>query len=125
MTAPVRLAPATSIVHLEFNAGEDIEIELIVSDKLGAAVPLTSAVATIALPGCTAQHVWSAPAGNLQLGTETGSVLLSATAEQTAAWYAAFGDSEWQLDTVDVFGRHKRSCEGDVRVNPTRAGGGA
>jgi hypothetical protein len=123
----VWLGPATSIVHLEYNAGEDVDVEVVVVDDFGVPVPLTSAVATIGLPRCPDPlHQWTAPAGNLVLldqATRPGSLLLHSTAEQTAAWFQAWGDAEWQLDVVDLFHQSKRACEGDVRVNPSRRGG--
>jgi hypothetical protein len=125
VTAPIRLAPATAIVHLEFNAGEDVDHEIVVVDQDGQPAPIASAVGTIALPGCPAQHVWSVAAGNLELSDGTGVVLLHTTAEQTRAWAATWGDSEWQLDTVDAFRSTKVVCAGDVRVNPTRSEGEA
>lgn len=114
------LDPATTQIHLTFNAGEDKTVRLVVRDKLGQPVPLASAVATIATPYCPPLHQWTVGNGLELPAGQTGVVLLHTTREQTTAWATAWGDSEWQLDTVDVFGRDQRPCEGDVRVNPTR-----
>lgn len=122
MTSPERLKPATADLPLDFNAGEDIDHQLLVTDRDGVPVPLVSAVATIGLPGCPTQHTWSVAAGNLALSDEVGVVELSTTAEQTAEWLTAWGDSEWRLTTVDVFGKRKIPCGGDVRVLPTGSG---
>lgn len=120
-----RLRPATSVIHLEWNAGEDADIRVTVRDAAGVGVPLQSAVGTIALPrSSTALHTFSAAEGNLALADQTdpvtwGVLILSASAADTLAWQA-WTDAEWQLDAVDIFGRSKRACEGDVRVIPSR-----
>ena len=118
-----RLTPATAELDLEFAAGEDMDIELQVVDADCQPVPLSAAVGTVALRGCDPDHVWSVEAGNLTLGQEVGVIYLHSTAEQTTGWARDWGDSEWQLDVVDIFGRRRRACEGDVTVFPTRVGG--
>lgn len=122
MADTARLTPATAELDLEFNAGEDIDIEIVVVDVESTPVPLASAVGTIALRGCTPHHTWTAADGSLSLGQATGTVYLHTRAEDTTAW-TAWGDSEWQLDVVDIFGRRRRACEGDVTVSRSRVGG--
>lgn len=121
-----RLAPVTSVIHLEFNAGEDVSTQITVRDRLGVPVPLSDATAVIGLPHCQQVfHEWSTATGNLLLqdqATQPGVLHLISTREDTTGWVAVFGDAEWQLDVIDVFGRSKRACQGDVRINPTRRG---
>lgn len=124
----VRVVPATSTVHLDFNAGEDVDILLAPFDDSdpAQALYLQDATATVAFQGGPALHVWSVLAGNLSLQpdpddpTHDSRILLSTTAEETTSWWTAWGDAEWQLDVVDVFGQSKRACEGDVRVRQSR-----
>ena len=128
MPAPIRVGPSTTPVHLDFNAGEDVDILLEPFDSSDPpqALFMASAVATIALPGGLPLHTWSVGAGNLALQIGPGDpahltqVLLSTTRLETAAWWSAWGDAEWQLEVVDVFGQQKRACEGDVRVRQSR-----
>lgn len=127
-TSPIVIEPATTVIHLEFNAGEAVDLELGVFDKAGVPVPITAAIATIAIPEGPILHTWSAAAGNLSLlpdlvePSHFTRVQLRTTAAETLAWYEAWADSEWQLETTDLFGRPKRPCEGQVRVRPTRRG---
>jgi hypothetical protein len=129
--APIRVAPATAVVHLDFAAGEDVDVELEVLDdsRPRQPVPLQSAVATIAVPDGPVLHEWSAARGNLELHPSdenpgiVSRVRLLTTREQTAAWYEAWGDAEWQLDAIDIFGKAKRPCEGLVRVRLSLRGG--
>lgn len=117
-----RLSPDTTEIDLEFNAGEDMEIELVVTDRDGTPVPLAGAVGTIAVPFCQPEHTWTVAGGNLELADADGVVRLTCTRDETAAWASGFGDAQWQLDVTDIFGRGRRVCEGDVRVNPTLQG---
>lgn len=125
MTAEIRLGPATTVVHLQFNAGEDSTDELSVTDRDGAPVPIASAVATIAAHDGTVLHQWTAASGGLTLHPDptTGvvsRVRLVTTAAQTAAWWAGWCDAGWQLDVVDTFGQAKRPAQGTVRVHRSR-----
>jgi hypothetical protein len=126
-TSPaIDVAPATSTVHLQFNAGEDVDIDLVTADADGDGVLLAGAVATIAPAGGTVVHTWSVGAGNLALlvdpddPTHFTGVRLSTTAEETASWWEAWGEAGWQLDVTDLFGQSKRACEGGVQVRAPR-----
>lgn len=114
----LRLTPQTRTVHLAFAAGEDATVRVTVLDRDDQPVPLASAEATIGLRGCPPRHVWRVGEG-LELDEQMGVLFLHATSAQTSAW-AAWGDSEWQLDVVDLFGREQRPAEGDVRVTGSR-----
>lgn len=128
MTEPLRLEPETTTLHLDYNAGEDSTVEIVVTDREDTPVPIVSAVGVIGLPGCAAPlHEWSAAAGNLSLADQAvspGVVWITASRDETAAWSRAWGDAEWQLDAIDLFDRAKRVCYGHVRVWASRRGGG-
>lgn len=115
-----RLSPATSTIHLDFNAYEDVDIELTVEDDNGVPLPLESAVAQIRVPGGPLLHEWSEAAGNITVGPEHGVVVLRCSSADTGRWWVEFAESEWDLNTVDVFGRRKRPCEGQVQVRDPR-----
>ena len=120
--------PATDTVDLLFNAGEDVDVEVVVGGMVTGPkgpvwerAPITSAVATIVDQAGAVLHTWSTDAGNLELADQTqpatyGSVLLRTAKAQTGAWWTAWGDAEWRLDVVDLFGRSKVPARGTVRV---------
>lgn len=115
----IRVEPSTTTVHLDFNAGEDVDIEFQVLDADDAPVVVDSAVAVISDYAGVELHRWSADDANLTV-PDVGLVRVSTTRAETAAWYAAWGDAVWQLEVVDTLGQQKRVCEGDVRVRQSR-----
>lgn len=118
--AAIRVTPATTEVNLDFNAGEDVDVELDVLDDDDQPVPVASAIAMIRTGPRSVEklHEWSAAESNLTVGL--GKVVLITRATETEAWAADWGDAEWDLEVTDLNGRIKRVCEGDVRVNPGR-----
>lgn len=113
---PIRVDPATSIVHLDFAAREDVLVQLTVADDDQGAVEVVSAVGRIVGPAGAVLHEWSAGEANLTVNGAL--VTLITTRVNTSLWYAAWGDASWWLEVTDPEGRVKRVCEGDVRVRP-------
>lgn len=116
----VRVSPATTIVHVEVNAGEDLELEVSVFDDDDAVVLIDNAVATIGPDGGPALHTFSVAAGNLAVIGGSGKVRLSFTKDESNDWYREWGQARWQLDIVDIYDRTKRACEGSWRVRASR-----
>jgi len=124
--APLRIGPATRTVHLDYNGFEDVDLVVDVVDADEVPVFITSASAIIGAEGRDPLFEWSAAAGNLVLlpdladPTHYSRVQLTATRAETLAWSRTWRTSGWQLDVVDLFGRSKRPCEGQVRARPSR-----
>jgi hypothetical protein len=115
----VRVVPATSVVHLDFNAGEDARIEVDLADDAGQPVEITDVYGCVRVRGALVPvYEWSQANSNTTF--TAGQVVLVVARADTALWWAAWGDAEWQLEVTDVRGHRSRVCEGDVRVRSTR-----
>jgi hypothetical protein len=114
----IRVDPDTTTVHLDFNAREDVRVQLDVLDEAGGPVALAEATGQIRSHDGVVLHEWSTAASNITVAL--GSVVLITTSAQTATWWDAWGDAVWDLEVVDLAGERKRVCEGDVRVRQGR-----
>jgi hypothetical protein len=103
-----RLGTSLPRIDIAVRAGQALEFSVPVLDSAGLVVPaagIASARAQVreGLSGGTLLHEFSTESGGATVSTD-GLVVLTATAEQTAAWSATWpaAGAWWDLEVTDV-----------------------
>jgi hypothetical protein len=120
-----RLGTSLPRIDVDVRAGQAFELTVPVLDDAGAAVEVTDVVSARAQvretpASADVLYEFSTDTGGATI-TDTGSVLLSATAEQTADWSTSWpvAGAWWDLEVTDSSDvAHQLTAPSKVRVSP-------